>query len=618
MSGASTQTRAATVTAQAGTAGPRLFKATLYPRLCSAGEATKELPRGSVWLVRIIEAGQSLNGETYTEEAVKGGASVFEGVPCCLYGLNGDPTADSAGHLSEEVSGQFPSGLFGSMVGTLQDVHWNETAKALDAYLVVYDQAVREKLLAAWDLGDIGEGGKRDAFGLSIDAMGDMDEAKNVLRFTSANAVDLVNVPAAGGRIRRLVAALGGKVETKAKKKAKTPLLAAVERKLLREAMSKLESDARIRLILGEASRALSGLEFHSEDEDMATRAARAKAVAEELVAALNSLGGEQPAAEPEATDEEGMAMAASYRRLVANAATIAQKLKLMADALSTAPDEEALDVLAAIKAAVDQALADMQGEDEGPDENQEGHMADKDKQQQTKGPAATPPAPQVEAQAAATQATVKTVDTKASVLDLIKRRGTELSAEVKAELVASVGAELPEEDERDRTIKLLQQQLRDQAISHEFARLEVELQASGQKLVDGPLILTLIDHGKLKVKGTTVEGLKEAVADVLASKPYLVSKLEAAQPAEGDAAKAEGKAEPAAQKPAETAAPAGAGTQAKVKSGVKLQEQFREADAKTVDPAELKRTKERLRARVAMGDREAYTELRHLNGHRW
>lgn len=189
------------------------FKSTVNPRLvrfCEGGD----LPTGSVWEVRIIEAGESLNGPIYTPSALKAAVTVFEGSPVYLYKWGeADPLAGAMPHLKDEVQSADGRGLVGNLVGSLEGVFWNEEAQALDGYLKVYDSTLREKMVAAYQIGDIGVGGNRDVFGLSIDAQGDKSaDGKTVERITSANSVDVVTTPAAGGRIRRLVAALQNEV----------------------------------------------------------------------------------------------------------------------------------------------------------------------------------------------------------------------------------------------------------------------------------------------------------------------------------------------------------------------------------------------------------------------
>ena len=187
-------------TQEAVTAQPRAerFKETILPSLRGSSD------KGKVWDVTIIEVGESLNGPIYTEEALKGAVSIFEGVPVYTYKWGED-----LGHLSDEARAQDSRGLAGNLVGSLEDVHFNEGDNSLDGCLKVYCEDTRSKLMEAWDMGDIGKSSKRDILGLSIDAQGVRgDDGRTVVQFTEASSVDIVTAPAAGGRIRRLVAAL--------------------------------------------------------------------------------------------------------------------------------------------------------------------------------------------------------------------------------------------------------------------------------------------------------------------------------------------------------------------------------------------------------------------------
>ena len=174
------------------------FKETILPSL----KGTED--KGKVWDVTIIEVGQSLNGPIYTEEALREAAPVFEGVPVYTYRWGED-----LGHLSDEARAQDSRGFVGNLVGSLEGVYFNEESKSLDGRLKVYCEDTRSKLTEAWDMGDIGKDSKEDILGLSIDAQGLRGEdGITVVKFTEASSVDIVTAPAAGGRIKRLVAAL--------------------------------------------------------------------------------------------------------------------------------------------------------------------------------------------------------------------------------------------------------------------------------------------------------------------------------------------------------------------------------------------------------------------------
>lgn len=177
---------------------PERFKETILPSLKGTND------KGKIWDVTIIEVGQSLNGPIYTEEALREAAPVFEGVPVYTY-----KWGENLGHLSDEARAQDSRGFVGNLVGSLEGVYFNEESKSLDGRLKVYCEDTRSKLAEAWEMGDIGNGSKEDILGLSIDAQGLRGEdGLTVTKFTEASSVDIVTAPAAGGRIKRLVAAL--------------------------------------------------------------------------------------------------------------------------------------------------------------------------------------------------------------------------------------------------------------------------------------------------------------------------------------------------------------------------------------------------------------------------
>jgi len=571
----------------------RSFKATLQPRLRAYREAADDgsIPEGSLWLVRVIESGKSLNGPIYGADALREAVGIFEGVPVFVYSLDGSPEADDAGHLDDATAQLAPSGLVGHQVGSLQDVHFNEEAQALDAYLKLYDDTLRTRMVAAYKLGDIGEGGSRDVFGLSIDANGDQDPVTGeVLRFTAATSVDVVSRAAAGGRIRRLIAALD-----------KTAKGSAVKNKKLRacsirltEAVADLERAARMRAIFNEAMDQLHGAQY--DEAPYAERAAKIAAVAHDLGEAFDMAG-----AAPVTTQEAV--------RYVEAAATFAAELKLLADALSAAPDDQATDVLEQIKAAVDDAVSTMGGAAPAPAEE------------------ATDP--EEDAMATKEGANAQQDDfarMSAGLTEALKL--PDLDPTVRAKLVEALGHE-PNEDDRDREIRRLNEQLSAQAVAHAYDAILKE----GVAVHDPDLVLSLIDRSKVKVNGAKVSGLKEAVESVLESKPYLrmVEAVEApVAPAKTEeeiaaeeeaaalaAAEAEAAAAAAAVAPQAGAPAQGARTTEALTTGVSLRESLtggRRAPA----PAMTEARATLLRRRAMQGDVAAGSELRRARGHRW
>lgn len=612
----------------------RPFKTQLHPRFKRLKEAG-ELPEGSVWEVRIIEAGQSLNGPIYLADALKEAAPIFEGAPVYLYSFDGEPTSKDAEHLPDDVASEFPAGLVGNQVGSLEGVHWNEEAQALDGLLKVYDGKTRERLVAAHKLGDIGEGGERDVFGLSIDAIGDTNTEGEVTKLKSANSVDLVSSPAAGGRIRRLVAAMGAKATTSAGpelpeleeevdgelgealthnstleegeppwgnvsktelpdqafatidfapdqrsfphhwvkggtvdpetnryttgdlflhqgglnaawaaaqgartgKKADPRIISHLQKhrealgleegteednpmglteavtKRLTEAATELEEKARLKMLLEEAGSQLDKLRWDRDEMTTQDKVGLVKGLASDLATALSS---------PEVMAEAHVREAAG---------TLAGKLKVWADQLSAATDEEAPKIIEAIR---DELTKELGGEGAAEQEPEEGDDMAKEKNQ-----------------GAAPAAEDEFARMSAGLEEVIKR--PDLPGTLKEALVGLLGRE-PDEDERDATIRNLRESIRDQAISFAFGRLCEEMKKKdGTEIVDPELVLTLMDRTAIKVsEQNQVEGLKEAVEAVLEAKPYLRLKEATPPPAAAGTPPAAPPAAPPANPPKE------------------------------------------------------------------
>lgn len=153
---------------------------------------------GSKWDVIIIRTGKSKNGRRYRESVLKESAALFEGARVL------------ARSDQEHISGEGKSVL--NVVGWIEGVRYER--KALRATLNLVDEALRTKILEAWNRG------KKDLVGLSLVAEGTgrtVTEAgqkvQDVEAITRVSSVDLVFDPAAGGGLVRLVAAEGKEEE---------------------------------------------------------------------------------------------------------------------------------------------------------------------------------------------------------------------------------------------------------------------------------------------------------------------------------------------------------------------------------------------------------------------
>lgn len=488
-----------------GSKGPnadRVFQTSLRLRLQSFKEAVKsgEVPEGTIWLVRIIEAGQSLNGKLYTEEALRAAAPVFEGVTVQNYAWSQDPAADDADHIPDAVTAVDARGLNGNQVGSLEGVHFNETAKSLDGFLKVYDQTFREHLLTAFKLGDIGEGGMRDAFGFSIDADGIADEQGNVISITAAHELTAVNNPAAGGRVRRLVASTG-LVGTKTGSPArasteeyivanKSKLMEKLGRRIaLRE--NALEDKARMEMIMRAFTDELDSLRYGKmSDATTEEKVAFATDLTRDLAAALGGAGGMQ----------ESLKVAA----LKENAATVAGQLKLWADQLSTAADEEVPALLEQIRDEITKALDELSGQE-----------TTEEPESETDQEAEVAKTNETEEVASATQDDFARMS--AGMTEKLSEALKSGDASKLREAAVEIVGEEPQLDEKDKTIAALKEKLEGQAISSAMSKLAESL-ADGA----GPTVLRLIDRNTLTFNEdySEVSGLKEAIKAIVKEFP--------------------------------------------------------------------------------------------------
>ncbi|HEX8276037.1 MAG TPA: hypothetical protein VF615_25595 [Longimicrobiaceae bacterium] len=162
-------------------------------------EASGDAPAGLEWEVDIIAPGQSLNGLYYPAETLREAAPLFEGAH--VYVFDDSPTGHMAS-AEQKPQGQMAGWIDGIVV---------RAGGALGGRLHFLQEGVgettRKKLVDAWGRG------KRDLFGLSIDARGTVRQATQdgkqtrlVESIRQVLSVDVVLRPAAGGKFTRLVA----------------------------------------------------------------------------------------------------------------------------------------------------------------------------------------------------------------------------------------------------------------------------------------------------------------------------------------------------------------------------------------------------------------------------
>lgn len=153
------------------------------------------------WLIRVIKSGLSLNGNYYSDEALREAAPMFDGVRVFL-----KPDA-------EHVRGSAPD--FNKLIGALAAPRFVEGATPdtgeLQAEFVLIEPEgeVNTKLTEAY-----GRGLSR-LFGFSIDASAKIEQTtrggkrvREAKQFRSINSVDLIVEPGAGGELIRLIEAV--------------------------------------------------------------------------------------------------------------------------------------------------------------------------------------------------------------------------------------------------------------------------------------------------------------------------------------------------------------------------------------------------------------------------
>lgn len=179
-------------------------------------------PEGSAWEVVICKPGFTKNGWFIPDEAMRGAEALFEGVDVNLYEL-----PQGATHV--------PDGLFDVKSLLVKNkVGWIDTVKhaagvGLQGVLHFLDSAkwLGKNLLTAQEKGQA-------IYGLSYDCpvratkdTVDGREVFKVLKFISADSVDIVSRPAAGGKFNRAVAAVPAQNE---EEKSMNKLLALIKK----------------------------------------------------------------------------------------------------------------------------------------------------------------------------------------------------------------------------------------------------------------------------------------------------------------------------------------------------------------------------------------------------
>ena len=200
----------------------------------------------SRWLVQVIKAGESLNGNVYSPEVLREAVPLFEDRPVSVYDVGGGRTS----HLPPKVRLAAEGGLIQATVGVLTNARWDEERQAIVAEANVTAPWFAETLKR---IGAAVKGPIR-TFGLSIAATVEAvaDGAKRMIqRFRWVDSVDVVTSPAAGGEFVAALEAVAEGMETMDEQKI---------RALIAEALKGLTplSEERVNQLVAEAVKGAS------------------------------------------------------------------------------------------------------------------------------------------------------------------------------------------------------------------------------------------------------------------------------------------------------------------------------------------------------------------------
>ena len=164
---------------------------------------------GKDWEVVLVEAGESLNNRVYPPEVLKQALPLFEQCKGFAYEFDGK----FFNHVPDKARSSVQNGFTKNLVsffenvrfGKFKDQNGNEKEGIL-AKMHILDSAkwLREMLIDAW------EHGKKNLLGLSLDGDGKKHQVAGgkemVDQITAIDEMTFVSVPAAGGRLTRLLA----------------------------------------------------------------------------------------------------------------------------------------------------------------------------------------------------------------------------------------------------------------------------------------------------------------------------------------------------------------------------------------------------------------------------
>lgn len=156
---------------------------------------------GSVYRVRVIRAGMSLNRRVFPAEVLREAVPLINGARVFVKG-----DAEHNAGAGKDVR---------NLIGGLSEARWNEADASIEARLTLITGdndpvAVRIREALTRGVGDL--------FGLSIDAVGPFQRGANgvvnIRGITRVNSVDLIVEPGAGGQILNIIEAAPGEGDT--------------------------------------------------------------------------------------------------------------------------------------------------------------------------------------------------------------------------------------------------------------------------------------------------------------------------------------------------------------------------------------------------------------------
>lgn len=164
---------------------------------------------GRQWAVTIIKAGISKNGLMYRPEVLKAAVPLFEGAKVCEFEFPAGMRLPAGVKDHPDKMVEHIAGIVGAMantVGWIDGVTWNEDTQALEGMLNIADPIRAAKYKAFHEAGRGIPALSIRAVGPAMNAIGPSGPYLDVQKIASVKAVDIVDFPAAGGNIERLVA----------------------------------------------------------------------------------------------------------------------------------------------------------------------------------------------------------------------------------------------------------------------------------------------------------------------------------------------------------------------------------------------------------------------------